>query len=740
MSPSSSVNKFARLSVWVAVFIALAPPVSTFVLEHRYEQVSIRIEAEINSRIIQGIINQNPEMWVYEQVRLEELLKRRAAKGNNREARQLYDKGGQLVAEQVDELDSPVLTETVPLYSSGKQVGSLSVTRSLRPVVHDSMLAALLSTILAIVIFIAVKAIPLRALRLAMKALEEEKERVTVTLQSIGDGVISLDTQMRITYLNPAAEHLIGWRASQTSGALITDIFILLDGSARKSVGGQIEECLRLRKALHVQSRVILIRSTGEAELEMDVSVAPILTLDGVVNGTVMVLHDITEQKNLQSALKHIAYHDPLTDLPNRLLLMDRLSQALASNARKGTSGALLFIDLDNFKNLNDTLGHNTGDVLLQQVAQRIVLCVREGDTVARLGGDEFVVMLEDLDGFKFAAATQAETIGEKILVTLGQAYQLDIHLVHSTSSIGITLFRGTEQQVDELMKQADIAMYQAKKAGRNTLRFFDPQMQEAIYLRAVLEDELHRALAQQQFQLHYQMQVDYLGQVSGAEALIRWTHPNNGLVPPAQFIPLAEETGLILRIGQWVIETACAQIKKWQQMARTRELTLSVNVSAKQFRELDFVAQIQATMRRHAVPPHLLKLELTESLLQENIADTVATMTALHAMGVQFSLDDFGTGYSSLQYLKQLPLDQLKIDQSFISDIATNENDKTIVQTIISMAHTLNLDVIAEGVETAAQRQCLLDNGCHHYQGYLFAKPLAIEQFEALLESYQQP
>src|SRR5665647_2742464 len=427
---------------------------------------------------------------------------------------------------------------------------------------------------------------------------------------------------------------------------------------------------------------------------------------------------DITERKAAEETIKNLAFYDPLTGLPNRRLLMDRLQQAFASSARSGREGALLFIDLDNVKSLNDTLGHDIGDLLLQQTAQRLESCLREVDTVARLGGDEFVVMLEDLSEQPIEAATQTEAVGEKILAILNQPYQLDTHEYHSTASIGATIFSGHGQSGEELLKRADIAMYQAKKAGRNTLRFFDPQMQVSITGRFSLEGELRKALGNQEFQLYYQIQVDSSHRPLGAEALIRWIHPLRGMVSPAQFIPLAEETGLILPIGLWVLETACTQLKAWEQAALTRDLVLAVNVSAKQFHQADFVAQVQAAVQRLGINPMRLKLELTEGMLLENIEDTIATMNALKEIGVQFSLDDFGTGYSSLQYLKRLPLDQLKIDQSFVRDIATDSSDKAIVRTIIAMAHALNLGAIAEGVETEDQRQFLLGKGCMHFQG----------------------
>ena len=456
---------------------------------------------------------------------------------------------------------------------------------------------------------------------------------------------------------------------------------------------------------------------------------------DGAVTHYVGSHTDITERKVAEDKIEQLAFHDPLTRLPNRQLLLDRLQQALASSGRSGRQGALLFIDLDNFKTLNDTLGHLTGDLLLQQVAERLISCVREGDTVSRLGGDEFVVMLEDLSEHAVEAAAQTEGIGEKILDNLSKPYQLESNEYHCTTSIGATLLSGHHQAIEELLKQADIAMYQAKKAGRNTLRFFDPQMQETINIRAALENDLTKAIENHELHLHYQVQVNSSLRPLGAEALLRWSHPERGLVSPAQFIPLAEETGLILPIGQWVLETACAQLKEWEHGERTRDLALSINVSAREFRHANYVNQVRAIIQRHGINPKLLTLELTESLLLENIEDTISTMGALNEIGVQFALDDFGTGYSSLQYLKRLPLDQLKIDQSFVRDIASDSSDKEIVRTIIAMAQGLNLDVIAEGVETEEQRQLLSSSGCSSYQGYLFGRPVLIEQFEALLK-----
>ncbi len=439
-------------------------------------------------------------------------------------------------------------------------------------------------------------------------------------------------------------------------------------------------------------------------------------------------------RKKNEAAIFQLAFHDSLTDLPNRRMLIDRLRHVLSYRADNAVQAALLFIDIDNFKTLNDIKGHNIGDLLLIEIALRLRSCARAGDTVARLGGDEFVVMLEGLSSEPEQAAAQANAAGEKIRQSLNRPYQLNDFEHLSSCSIGISMF-SQGGSAEDLLKNADMAMYEAKKSGRNTLRFFDPEMQEKLEARSELEVGLRQALRNQEFQLFYQMQVNYAGHVLGAEALLRWFHPQRGLISPLQFIPLAEETGLILPIGQWVLETACAQIKTWEQDASTRELVLAVNVSAKQFSQSNFVGQVQAVVQNHAINPAKFKLELTESMLQENIEDTIATMNELKTIGVQFSLDDFGTGYSSLQYLKRLPLDQLKIDQSFVRNITTDKDDEVMVMTIVDLGMNFEVDVIAEGVETEAQMNLLHRHGCSSFQGYLFSKPVPIEQFEELLK-----
>ena len=459
------------------------------------------------------------------------------------------------------------------------------------------------------------------------------------------------------------------------------------------------------------------------------ISGEPIFDAQGVFSGYRGIGRDVTSRKQAEERIERLAFYDVLTGLPNRRLLMDRLQHALYNSGRDGLMGALLFIDLDNFKDLNDTQGHDMGDRLLKQVGIRLGECVREVDTVARLGGDEFVVMLSKLKREPAEAAAQAEIVGGKILAALNQSYRLGTQEHHSTPSIGITLFDGHQLGIDELLKRADLAMYQAKAAGRNTLRFYDPEMQAVVAARAAMESDLRQGLQCKQLLLYYQPVVNESGRVVGFEALARWQHPLRGMVMPGEFIPLAEQTGLIVPLGQWVLEAACAQLAAWAMRPHTAQLTLAVNVSVRQFRQSDFVAEVLCLLERSGANPRLLRLEITESLLVDDMGDVIQKMSQLRAVGLRFSLDDFGTGYSSLAYLRQLSLEQLKIDQSFVRDVLTNASDAAIAQTVLTLGQTLGLTVVAEGVETQAQCDFLKRHGCRMFQGYLFGRPLPLGQ-----------
>ena len=459
----------------------------------------------------------------------------------------------------------------------------------------------------------------------------------------------------------------------------------------------------------------------------------------------ISVHEDATARKLAEEEVKNLAFYDPLTQLPNRRLMMDRTHQALAASARTGKPGALLLIDLDNFKVVNDTLGHDVGDQLLIGVGHRLVGCVREGDTVARLGGDEFVVILGGLDADD-EGPVQAEVVARKIQSALNVPHELSSvgddgvgrrHQHQCSPSIGICMLDSHRLSVDELLKRADTAMYQAKRAGRNAICFYDPVMQQAIESRATLEEEIRNAVFNEQFLLYFQPQVDGTGALMGAEVLVRWQHPQRGMISPAVFVPLAEETGLILPIGHQVLLGACRQLAQWQADPLFSSLILSVNVSARQMSVPNFEQEVVALIEAVGIAPERLKLELTEGLLLTNTEDVIAKMQALRSHGVHFSLDDFGTGYSSLSYLKRLPLDQLKIDQSFVRDLLTDANDEAIARTVIALGHSLGLHVIAEGVESEDQRGALRDFGCDSYQGYLFGRPMPVSQFETLVRGW---
>ena len=455
----------------------------------------------------------------------------------------------------------------------------------------------------------------------------------------------------------------------------------------------------------------------------------------GAVTHYVTTVSDISERKEAENEIVKLAFFDPLTRLPNRRLLMDRLNTVLASSQRHVRNTALLFIDLDNFKTLNDTLGHASGDQLLSLVGQRLSADVRASDTVARLGGDEFLVMLDELNEDAIAAAAQAKHVATKILTSLRQPYTLGERTYSGTASIGITLLAEQHRTIDDIFKQADLAMYQAKADGRNTLCFFDPQMQAAVSATAALEADLRVAIERQQFVLHYQAQV-HDGKIVGAEALVRWNHPLRGMVFPGAFIALAEDSRLILPLGQWVLQAACLQLAQWAQSGITEPLVMSVNVSPLQFQQESFVDAVHRVIAETGANPHRLKLELTESVMVAHMDSVTHKMHALKALGISFSLDDFGTGYSSLAYLKRLPLDQLKIDQGFVRDILYDANDAAIANMVIVLAQSLGLSVIAEGVETRAQRDLLASKGCHIYQGYLFSRPIPIADFEQLVRT----
>jgi diguanylate cyclase (GGDEF)-like protein/PAS domain S-box-containing protein len=546
-------------------------------------------------------------------------------------------------------------------------------------------------------------------------------------LNKAQDAIMVRDLDNRVKFWNKGAERLYGWTSEEAVGQSIVNLIyndnLHFDDAMKKLLvdgewSGEIEQHSKSHEKLIIESHWTLVFDDNNKPT----SVFTINT-------------NITARKLADEKIQLLAFYDPLTSLPNRTLLIDRLKQALNNCERSQKFGALIFIDLDNFKSLNDTLGHDKGDLLLIEIGSRIKKCLRDYDSVARFGGDEFVVMLDNLSISETESALISSKVAEKLLSSLSQPYYLNEYEYQSSASIGVTLFSCNDTNENELLKRADLAMYQAKSSGKNSFRFYDPKMQSEISSRVLLESDLWQSINKHQFFLLYQPQINDLGRVIGAEALIRWNHPERGLVSPALFIPLAEETRLILPIGHWVLESACAQLVAWSMSKETSELSLSVNVSQCQFRQVDFVEQVFGVLDHFGANPKRLKIELTESLFAENIDDVIAKMQKLKARGIKLSLDDFGTGYSSLAYLKKMPIDQLKIDQSFVRDILINPNDASIANSIILMAKSLGIEVIAEGVETIEQKKYLFENGCTFYQGYLFSKPLSIYEFQAFVK-----
>lgn len=549
-------------------------------------------------------------------------------------------------------------------------------------------------------------------------------------LDHVGAAVLLTDAQQCIRRVNAAFCRLTGYRPEEILGKTPRIL-----ASGRQGPGFYTLMWDALREQDTWEGEIWNRRKSGEIYPEW--LIINVLRDDASeISGYVATFADISKLKHAESEVQHLAFYDPLTALPNRRLLLDRLEQARMSGKRKAEHGALLIIDIDNFKILNDTLGHDIGDHLLIEVACRLKQCIRDCDTAARQGGDEFAVLIGALDPHPQMAAISAEGIAEKLRLELarpvilaqGQEY-------YCTASIGVTLFHGQDKTVDTLLKQADIALYKAKEAGRNAIRFFDQAMQTTLDRRARLEAGLRHALVRDEFVLHAQPLVDRDSGLVGAELLLRWLPDGQQLVPPDDFIPLAEDSGLIVPIGLWVLDQACATLRRWDDDPRLRELYLAVNVSARQFRQPDFVDQVCAALARHGADPRRLKLELTESLLLDKVDEVVFKMRALRLLGVRFSLDDFGTGYASLSYLKKFPFDQLKVDRSFVRDIMSDPDDAAIIRAIIAMGRSLRLSVVAEGVETEGQYAYLIEHGCTLFQGYMFGRPQALSQFEAMLD-----
>jgi diguanylate cyclase (GGDEF)-like protein/PAS domain S-box-containing protein len=560
------------------------------------------------------------------------------------------------------------------------------------------------------------------------EALFEEKERAQVTLNSIGDAVMSSDVQGNVTYLNLAAESMTGWSRAEAAGHPLEEVFRIVDATTRAVVQNPMALAIRENKTAGLTPNCVLIRRDG-VEAAIEDSAAPIHDRRGQVTGAVMVFHDVSVTRALSLRMSYLAQHDSLTDLPNRVLLNDRLTQAIALAHRRRQRLAVLFLDVDRFKHVNDSLGHDVGDRLLQSAAQRLLACVRTSDTVSRQGGDEFVILLSEVTHGKDAAIT-----AQKILSALRPPHCIDQHNLHLTVSIGISIYPDDGTDAVTLMKHADFAMYHAKDRGRDNCQFFKPDMNARALERQSLESSLRRALEREEFVLHYQPQVNLLtNAIVGVEALIRWRLPQRGLVAPAQFVPIAEECGLIVPIGRWVLREACRQARAWRD-AGLSPMGMAINISAVELRNKDFVAGVGAILAETGLSPGDLELELTETFLMQDSEFTGTALHALKKLGVRLALDDFGTGFSSLSHLKRFPMDTLKIDQSFLRNLTT-ASDAGIVSAVISMGRSLGLRVVAEGVRTSEQLAFLQAHGCPEGQGYYFSPPVEAREFIQLLK-----
>lgn len=561
-------------------------------------------------------------------------------------------------------------------------------------------------------------------------ALFSEKQRAVVTLESIGDGVITTDVEANVTYLNPIAEKMTGWNNQEAKNKPLLEVFKIINESTRKLVPNPVEVVLEHGQIYGLANHTLLISKHG-TEYAIEDSAAPIRDDNGKILGVVLVFHDVSEARKMASKMTYLAEHDFLTGLPNRLLINDRLKQALMIAKRDQEYVAVMFLDLDRFKNINDSLGHEIGDSLLKMVAERLAGCLRNSDTISRQGGDEFMILLPEVVDH-FAPAE----VAEKLLNACSSPFDINGHEIRISISIGIAVYPDDGENVETLTKSADSAMYHAKALGRNNYQFFTQSMNERIRQLAELEHHLRRAIEKDEFLLNYQAKVDIkTGDIVGVEALIRWEHSQWGIVSPDRFISISEDTGLIKPIGAWVMREACRQNRKWQD-AGLKKIPVSVNVSAVQLRDKLFLPEVTETLMLSGLEPNYLELEVTESVAIEGEDETIEWLTTLKEMGVGLSIDDFGTGYSSLSYLKRLPIDTIKIDKSFIRDIETDPDDATIITAIIKMSHGLKLNVIAEGVETQQQLDFLTNEGCDQFQGYVFSKPVSAEDFAALLES----
>ena len=716
----------SMIGVIVAVVMAAVPPVGYLTLLVQQTATALQADADVKAAGVGELIARSPDTWQLQEAKLATLLGEKFTSGIEQRS-SVVGPDAAVVKSRGGTPRWPVVTRSAPLFDAGIQVGSVQLTRSLHGALWPAGGLGLLGAVLGSLVYLFLRVLPLRELKIANENLFNEKERAHVTLDSIGDAVVTTDTQMRVLYLNPVASVLIGLSIEEARNRPMREIFRIVNENTRQPVANPIEQCIREQRIVEMANHTLLLRPDG-TEFSIEDSAAPIRDANGHVIGAVMVFHDVSERKLAQQRMDFLAYHDSLTGLPNRISMRERLKHAMAHAKRHELNVAVLMLDLDEFKAVNDTFGHAAGDTLLVEVASRLKQCVRLTDTVARLGGDEFIVVLEDLPDLH-----AADAVIEKIIAAIAEPVSVGGHEITVTTSVGIGGYPADALDIENLLKSADAAMYHAKAQGGGASAYHEATMNEAGLRRLKMQHALRQAERQGEFELHYQPKQRICdGAIVGMEALMRWTSPELGSVPPSVFIPLLEQSGQIIQVGEWALRQAARQAMAWLNTFGL-PLRMSVNLSPRQFRKKDLAETVFAILADTRLPAHALELEITESMLVDSDLAS-RQLAALKAGGIRVSLDDFGTGYSSLSYLRSYAIDVLKIDRSFVRDIGVDSSTDALVKAIVVMAHSLNIVAIAEGVELAQQEQFLRGVGCDEIQGYLLARPMPAYEFEAWL------
>ncbi|MDU0459482.1 MAG: EAL domain-containing protein [Geobacteraceae bacterium] len=723
------------IAVVLAILVTLIIPAGYFGLNYQNINGKLDAEAEINARLVAHLITDNPDLWQYENLRLDELLSRRPSKGNP-EIRRIMDTKGAVIASNGTELAAPVISKSHIIYDSGRPVAQLQIHTTLAPLLIETGLMALIGFLIGIALFMTLHMLPVKMARRAEQALKQNSEFLSKVMDNNTSGLVVLNPDGTISLCNRRFARLCGVEESLLLGQHLVNAWIT--DTERENLNGKLEalaginaEAVEFDTELTDSNGTVHLLTCGAARVRGDAAESEI----------VISVEDITHRRESESRIRQMAHYDNLTNLPNRALFSSETDRAIAYSKRYNTVFGLMVLDIDNFKRINDTLGHHFGDLLLQRVAERLVSCVRKSDylsrpsdeqtheLVARLGGDEFTILLTS-----FNRDEDAAKVANRIIGKMSAPFRIDGQEIFATISIGIATYPGDGDSREMLFKNADTAMYHAKSAGRNTYNFYRKTMNDSALKRLNLENSLHKALERNEFQLYYQPRIDSkTGEMHGAEALIRWNHPDLGIVNPGEFISIAEENGLIIPMTEWVLQEVCSQSRLWQQSG-LQKLKVSINISCQIFKQRDLPGLIAQALEKTGLDANTLEIEITESLMLNNVDTTIKILKQVREMGIEISIDDFGTGYSSFSYLTQLPVNAIKIDRSFVMNLPHRQEDCAIVKAIIATSHSLGLITVAEGVETAGQSEFLAENGCNEFQGYLFSRPLPAVEFEKLM------